>query len=77
MFKFLEKQTRSVKTLRLLKHNSISHQTRMPVYDVVGTKKGQLGVLKLNKEHRHNILTPTLLAQLERGLKTMEIDHTV
>ena len=31
----------------------------------------------MNQEHRNNLLTPTFLGQIERGLESMAIDHSV
>jgi enoyl-CoA hydratase/carnithine racemase len=36
-----------------------------------------MGVLRLNREHRMNTLTPNFIKQIKRGVETMNLDHSV
>ena len=38
---------------------------------------GNLGVVKMNKEHRFNILSEGMLLDINRGLDTMNNDHVL
>ena len=42
-----------------------------------GQLKSQTGILKLNREHRMNTLTPNFTLTVGRGLETMYIDDMV
>ena len=45
--------------------------------DLYGSLDGNTGVLKMNREHRFNTLTPHMAESLSRGLNTMDIDQQV
>lgn len=38
---------------------------------------GHLGILKMNREHRYNTLTPNYVKELKRAVNTMDIDDNV
>lgn len=38
---------------------------------------GHLGILKMNREHRYNTLTPHYVKELKRAVDTMDIDDNV
>jgi enoyl-CoA hydratase/carnithine racemase len=42
-----------------------------------GELDGCLGVIKLNKEHNYNILSPNFAAEVTRGIASMEVNQTV
>lgn len=45
--------------------------------DIQGSLQGALGVVRMNREHRNNILTPGFTQQVARGVETMYADHSV
>ena len=47
------------------------------MYDIQGSLEGALGVVRLNREHKSNLLTPGFTKQVARGVETMYIDHSV
>jgi len=49
----------------------------LQMQDVQGRLQGSLGVIRLNREHRNNILTPNFTKQIKRSVETMNIDHSV
>ena len=49
----------------------------MDQFDIIGKSIGGVGIVKLNKEHRNNLLTPQFIKQVARGVETMNIDHFV
>lgn len=75
--KCLQQQIRGVTTRQLKYGNSIDSRETMKVLDVQAKLRGSLGVIRLNREHRSNILTPNYIPQLKRAVETMYIDHTV
>jgi enoyl-CoA hydratase/carnithine racemase len=50
---------------------------RMATYDIIGKSIAGVGIVKMNKEYRNNILTPQYVKQVARGIETMNIDHFV
>jgi len=45
--------------------------------DIQGSLRGGVGVVRLNREHRNNILTPHFTKQVARGVESMSLDHSV
>ena len=39
--------------------------------------KGNLGILRMNREHRYNMLTPNYIKNLRRAIDTLDQDDTV
>jgi len=50
---------------------------RQKMYDIQGSLLGALGVVRLNREHKSNLLTPGFTKQVARGVETMYVDHSV
>ena len=42
--------------------------------DVYGQDDGHLGVVKMNREHRYNTLTPSLISEIIRGVDSFDND---
>lgn len=38
---------------------------------------GNVGIIKMNKEHRQNLLTPGFAVELKRAVDSMYHDHSV
>lgn len=49
----------------------------MATYDIIGNSFAGVGIVKMNKEYRNNLLTPQYVKQVARGVETMNIDHFV
>jgi len=47
------------------------------MYDIQAKLRSSVGILRMNREHRFNALTPGFAAQVSRGIETMNLDHTV
>jgi enoyl-CoA hydratase/carnithine racemase len=47
---------------------------RAEMYNVYGDSVHNLGVIKMNREHRYNTLTPQLIDDIIRGVDTMNGD---
>lgn len=47
------------------------------MFDIQAKLKSSVGVLRMNREHRFNTLTPGFASQVSRGVETMDMDHTV
>lgn len=75
--KCLQSQVRGVTTRQLKYGNTIDQRHTMKVLDIQAKLRGSLGVVRLNREHRSNILTPNFIPQLKRAVETMYIDHTI
>ena len=45
--------------------------------DLYGYRDGNLGVLRMNREHRFNTLTPNMIENVSRGVETMDVDNIV
>ena len=45
--------------------------------DITGRIMGNVGILRLNKEHRYNVLSPTFAKQISRGVRSLNMDHSV
>jgi enoyl-CoA hydratase/carnithine racemase len=52
-------------------------EKRKHLKDLQCQHRGNLGVVRMNREHRHNILTPNFTKQIKRGVDTMYHDHNV
>ena len=59
--------------------NESAHLTnaRKDILNIYGQVDGNLGVLKMNREHRYNSLTPNMIENISRGVETMNIDHII
>ena len=59
--------------------NESAHLTnaRKDILNMYGQVDGNLGVLKMNREHRYNSLTPNMIENISRGVETMNIDHII
>lgn len=44
--------------------------------DIQGRTNHGLGAVRLNKEHKNNLLTPVFVNQVRRGVETMYHDHS-
>jgi enoyl-CoA hydratase/carnithine racemase len=47
------------------------------MYDIQCKLKANVGVVRMNKEHRFNTLTPAFVEQVTRGVETMYLDHSI
>jgi enoyl-CoA hydratase/carnithine racemase len=45
--------------------------------DLYGDIDGCLGVIKMNKEHNYNMLTPNFINEIQRGIQSMDADQIV
>ena len=45
--------------------------------DIRVTLAGALGVVRMNREQRNNVLTPGFVQQVTRGVESMYLDHSV
>jgi enoyl-CoA hydratase/carnithine racemase len=59
-----------------LQHSESETKFRKMI-DMTSDKKGNVGILKTNREHRLNVLTPRFLRQVSRGVRTMNVDDQV
>jgi len=50
-------------------------QRRNSMRNLYAQLDGNLGVVKMNKEHRFNTLSEGMIADINRGLDTMNNDH--
>ena len=42
-----------------------------------GKRDGNLGILKLNREHRYNTLTPNFVQNVHRGIESLNRDTDI
>jgi len=64
MLKSAQKQhtnARHITTRHRLQGNNVQERTRMKMLDVQGQIRGPVGVVRMNREHRHNALTPNFI----------------
>mgnify|MGYP002630263239 CR=1 FL=1 len=47
------------------------------MFDVITENKSGVGVVRLNREHRYNSLTPHFLKSVKRGVESFALDHSV
>ena len=47
------------------------------MYDIQARLRSSVGILRMNREHRFNTLTPSFASQVHRGVTSMELDHSV
>ena len=52
-------------------------KARQKMLDVQGIIRGPVGVVRLNREHRHNMLTPNFIKQIKRGVESFNLDHSI
>jgi len=70
-------QVRDFKTKRLIQGIGTKDVKRQSMYDIQAKLRSSVGILRMNREHRFNSLTPGFAAQVSRGIETMDLDHTV
>lgn len=68
---------RGLKARRLLEGRTALEVRRRKVLDIQGSLQGALGVVRMNREHKTNILTPGFVKQVARGVESMYHDHSV
>jgi len=69
---------RSLYAKHLYHEDQNEHQARkMEIDDLKVKSFGGAGIVYMNKEHRFNILTPHLASQVSRGVRSMDMDHSV
>lgn len=66
-----------MKTKRLLQGAGRLDGQRESMYDVQASLKAGVGIVRLNREHRYNTLTPNFVKQVARGVESMYLDHSV
>ena len=47
------------------------------LFDLQVLHKGNVGIIRMNREHRHNLMTPGFVKQLKRGVDSLYLDHAV
>lgn len=47
------------------------------LYHVIGKRKGTIAVLNLNREHKDNYLSPTMIKELKRFIQSYELDESI
>lgn len=47
------------------------------MYDIQAKLRSSVGIIRMNREHRFNTLTPGFVSQVARGVETMNLDHSV
>jgi enoyl-CoA hydratase len=69
---------RSIVSHRLIEDNMPNkYLKRQEIYDLYANIDGNLGIVRMNKEHRYNTLTSSFIDQVTRGISSMDIDHIV
>ena len=62
---------------RLTQGHSPGAEQGKKMLDITANHLGALGVVRMNREHRYNTLTPNFVKQVKRGVETMYLDHGV
>jgi len=47
------------------------------LYHLIGQRGGNVAYLNLNREHKWNLLTPTMISELKRFLQSYQLDETI
>jgi len=68
---------RQVTTKRLVPDGTPREVRRNSMRNLYAEHDGNLGVVKMNKEHRFNILSEGMISDINRGLDTMNNDHAM
>jgi enoyl-CoA hydratase/carnithine racemase len=61
----------------IINEGAIRTSARKDILDMYGEIEGNLGILRMNREHRFNQLTPNMIENISRGVETMNIDHII
>ena len=70
-------QTRPIYAKNIYEDRLTNVKNNQDMDDIKVYSRGGAGLVRMNKEHRFNILTPHLASQVSRGVKSMDMDHTV
>lgn len=47
------------------------------IFHVMGDRKGTIAILNLNREHKDNYLSPTMIKELKRFIQSYELDESI
>jgi len=70
-------QARAITTKYRLGNMNLQEKSREKMLDVQSKIRGPVGVVRMNREHRNNMLTPNFIHQVKRGVESFELDHSV
>jgi enoyl-CoA hydratase/carnithine racemase len=56
---------------------TLKYQARKDILDTQASIRHHVGFLRLNREHRHNTLTPNYIKNIRRSLDTLNVDEIV
>lgn len=59
----------------IISQNNTHSLKRKGILNLYGERDGPLGVVKLNREHRYNTLSPSMVQDVTRGVDTMNNCH--
>lgn len=68
---------RGVTSRRIVNGDGVREGSRQSMLDIQGRLRSGVGIVRLNREHRYNTLTPNFAKQIARGVESMYLDHTV
>ena len=68
---------RSITTHHILVNDTIRSTARQKSMDMLGHIRGSLGILRLNREHRYNALTPNFVKNISRGLQSFYLNDNI
>ena len=66
---------RGVTTRHMVQGTTVREKIVQPMLDVYAETDGHLGIVWLNREHRFNMLTPSYMREMRRGVESMNVDH--
>jgi enoyl-CoA hydratase/carnithine racemase len=73
----LQEQNRKITTKQLVNGISTKSVEQKKMWDVQAHTSNGVGIVRLNREHRNNMLTPKFVNQVRRGVETFYFDHSV
>lgn len=50
---------------------------KLDLYHLVGERNGNIAIVTLNKDYKNNLLTPTMIDELNRFLASYELDPSI
>lgn len=68
---------RNATTKRMIRGHGRLEDRRGSMADITAKQRGNVGIVRMNREHRHNTLTPNFARQVKRGVESMYLDHSV
>lgn len=67
--------SRGVVTRHMVQGTTVREGKVASMLDVYAETEGHLGIVWLNREHRFNMLTPSYMREMKRGVESMNVDH--